>query len=77
MFWDAFRLHSRILAKKVYIFIILGGNSNEIAETNEITGILQKIHQEIYAFPCVTATFCEGTRKDSFNAISLISPDFL
>ena len=68
MFWDDFRLESRILAENCD-FLNLGGKSPKMSENNQISSILLEIPPETYAFPCATATFCEGARKGRFNAI--------
>ena len=76
MFWDDIRPKSRILAENA-IFSILGGKSAKMSENHKIPGILPGIAQETYAFPCATATFCEGARKERVNAIFSVFSDFL
>ena len=65
MFWDDFRLKTRILAEKVGF----GGKLAKFSENHVISCILPEIPPETYAFPCATATFCEGARKERFIMI--------
>ena len=47
-----------------------GGKLAKFSENHVISCILPEIPPETYAFPCATATFCEGARKERFMATS-------
>ena len=80
MFWDDFRLKSRILAEKVRFFSILGGKSPKMSETHQISCFYWKSLQKPMLFLVLQQHSARGREKSGlmrFSLISLISAHFL